>query len=297
MVSVERPSEIGTPRWNGPQQRQLPFALNTAEIKEYRENGFLILRNVFQPEEIETYRQEAEQIVARAFALSREFQLEPKYNLRFEMLADGQPWKIDPFVSISPLFSALARDRRIMDRLASLYDGYEAVLFKDKLIFKPPDSHGNGLHQDYNWWQGFPQSLLTVSVALDASTKENGCTELWTGHHQGFMHEHGSLDQGSIAPERLANEEHVYVDLAPGDIAIFTCFYATCRGIQQIKQSSAHVVPQLQRQPRWRTLHRSLRTFPLVSDTSRSYTRSGTVEVLLSLTQFDTPHIPDFSHP
>lgn len=224
MVSVERPSEIGTPQWNGPQQRQLHFALDTPEVEAYHEKGFLILRDVFQPEEIEIYRQEAEQIVARALALSREFQLEPKYNLRFEMLADGQPWKIDPFVSISPLFSALIRDRRIMDRLASLYDGYEAVLFKDKLIFKPPDSHGNGLHQDYNWWQGFPQSLLTVSVALDASTKKNGCTELWTGHHQGFMHEHGSLDKGTIDPERLANEEHVYVDLAPGDMAIFTCF-------------------------------------------------------------------------
>ena len=224
MVSVERPSEIGTPQWNGPQQRHLCFALDTAEVEAYREKGFLILRDVFQPEEIETYRQEAEQVVERTLALSREFQLEPNYNLRFEMLADGQPWKIDPFVSISPLFSALARDRRIMDRLASLYDGYEAVLFKDKLIFKPPDSHGNGLHQDYNWWQGFPHSLLTVSVALDASTKENGCTELWTGHHQGFMHQPGSLDKGAIDPERLANEEHVYVDLAPGDIAIFTCF-------------------------------------------------------------------------
>ncbi|MDE0685396.1 MAG: phytanoyl-CoA dioxygenase family protein, partial [Candidatus Poribacteria bacterium] len=224
MVSVERPSEIGTPQWNGPQQRPLHFALDTAEVDAYYEKGFLILREVFQPTEIETYRQEAEQIVARAFALSREFQLEPKYNLRFEILADGQPWKIDPFVSISPLFSALARDRRIMDRLASLYDGYEAVLFKDKLIFKPPDSHGNGLHQDYNWWQGFPHSLLTVSVALDASTKENGCTELWTGHHQGFLHEPGSLDKGSIDPEHLANEEHIYVDLAPGDMAIFTCF-------------------------------------------------------------------------
>lgn len=224
MVSVERPSEIGTPQWKGPQQRHLHFALDTADVEAYREKGFLILRDVFQPEEIETYRQEAEQIVERTLALSREFQLEPKYNLRFEMLTDGQPWKIDPFVSISPLFSALARDRRIMDRLASLYDGYEAVLFKDKLIFKPPDSHGNGLHQDYNWWQGFPQSLLTVSVALDASTKENGCTELWTGHHQGFMHQPGSLDKGAIDPERLANEEHVYVDLEPGDIAIFTCF-------------------------------------------------------------------------
>ena len=140
------------------------------------------------------------------------------------MLADGRPWKIDPFVSISPLFSALARDRRIMDRLASIYEGYEAVLFKDKLIFKPPDSHGNGIHQDYNWWQGFPESLLTVSVALDETTKENGCTELWTGHHQGFMHKPGTLDKGTIEPERLANEKHLYVELAPGDIAIFTCF-------------------------------------------------------------------------
>ena len=224
MVSVERPSEVGTPQWKGPQQRNLRFTLDSAEVNEYHEKGFLILRNVFQPEEIEIYRQEAERIVDRAFSLSREFQLEPEYNLRFEMLAEGHPWKIDPFVGISPLFSALVRDRRIMDRLACLYDGYEAVLFTDKLIFKPPDSHGNGLHQDYNWWQGFPHSLLTVSVALDASTKENGCTQLWTGHHHGFLHEHGSLDKGQIDPERLADEEHVHVELAPGDIAIFTCF-------------------------------------------------------------------------
>ena len=224
MVSVERPSEIGTPQWKGPQQRQLYFTLDSTEVNEYHEKGFLILREVFQPAEIETYRQEAELIVGRALSLSREFQLEPKYNLRFEMLADDQPWKIDPFVSISPLFSALVRDRRLMDRLACLYDGYEAVLFKDKLIFKPPDSHGNGLHQDYNWWQGFPHSLLTVSVALDASTKENGCTELWTGHHQGFLHEPGSLDKTQIDPERLANEARVYVELEPGDMAIFTCF-------------------------------------------------------------------------
>ena len=224
MVSVERPSETGNPRWNGPQQRQLDFALDPEEIAEYQERGFLILRNVFQPEEIEIYCQETERIVYHTLSLSHKFQLEPKYNLRFEMLADGHPWKIDPFVSISPLFSALVRDRRIMDRLACLYGGYEAVLFKDKLIFKPPDSHGNGLHQDYNWWQGFPHSLLTVSVALDASTKENGCTELWTGHHQGFLHEPGSFDKTQIDPEHLANEAHVYVELDPGDMAIFTCF-------------------------------------------------------------------------
>ena len=89
MVSVERPSEIGTPQWNGPQQRHLRFALDTAEVNAYKEKGFLILRKVFQPVEIEFYRQEAGRIVDRALSLSREFQLEPKYNLRFEMLGDG----------------------------------------------------------------------------------------------------------------------------------------------------------------------------------------------------------------
>ena len=85
MVSVERPSETGTPQWNGSQQRQLQFPLAPAEVDEYHEKGFLILRDVLQPEEIEIYRQETERIVDHALSLSHEFQLEPKYNLRFEL--------------------------------------------------------------------------------------------------------------------------------------------------------------------------------------------------------------------
>ena len=67
------------------------------------------------------------------------------------MLPNGKPWKIDPFISFSPLLAMVVTDRRIMDRLSSIYNEYESVLFKDKLIFKPADSHGNGIHQGYNW--------------------------------------------------------------------------------------------------------------------------------------------------
>ena len=38
MISVERPSEIGTPQWKGPQQRQLRFALDSPEVDEYQES-------------------------------------------------------------------------------------------------------------------------------------------------------------------------------------------------------------------------------------------------------------------
>ena len=47
MVNVERPSEMGTPQWNGPQQRHLRFALDTAEVNAYKEKGFLIFARYF----------------------------------------------------------------------------------------------------------------------------------------------------------------------------------------------------------------------------------------------------------
>jgi|TARA_B100001765_G_C19297340_1_gene247159 hypothetical protein len=67
------------------------------------------------------------------------------------MLPNGKPWNVDPSISVSPLLAAVVTERRIMDRLSSIYNEYESVLFKDKLIFKPADSHGNGIHQGYNW--------------------------------------------------------------------------------------------------------------------------------------------------
>lgn len=64
-------------------------------------------------------------------------------------------WKIDPFHDLSRTFTAMVRDRRICDALASIYGGREPRLFKDKLIYKPPHTHGSTLHQDYLWWQGY----------------------------------------------------------------------------------------------------------------------------------------------
>ena len=139
------------------------------------------------------------------------------------MLPNGQPWEIAPFINASPLLATVVADRRLMDRLASIYDGDEGVLCKDKLIFKPADSHGNGVHQDYNWWQGFPTSLLTVAVALDQTSRESECTEFWAGHQQGFMHQSNTFD-GQINPDWIAKQQHIYAEMKVGDIAISSCF-------------------------------------------------------------------------
>jgi len=211
------------PRESTPVYQLLPradlaFGLSAAQVAEYYRRGFIIIPGVFGDDEVADLRAETERLVAGADLSGR--------NLRYTPPADNTPngpWKVDPCVEVSPRLAQLVADRRITDKLRSLYGGYPPRLFKDKLIIKPAGSHGNGLHQDYNWWQGFPTSLLTVLLPLDAMTRDNGCTELYTGWQRGFLHQAGSLAVSAIPPESVASEERVYAELAPGDLAIFHC--------------------------------------------------------------------------
>lgn len=143
-------------------------------------------------------------------------------NIRFEF-ANGRVWKWDPVIDLCPEIAELVRDRRIMDVLRDIYGGREGRLFKDKLIIKPPGSRGNGLHQDYTYWQGFPTSLLTVTVSIDSGTRENGCTEIYTGlHTRGLLHEPGYL--GDLPDAAVAGHTPQYFESHPGDVAIFHCW-------------------------------------------------------------------------
>jgi len=150
-------------------------------------------------------------------------------NLRFDLTVDPHTQerrvgKVEQFVDLSPELLALSRDRRILDPLADLYGGREPRLFKDKLIYKPPGSSVHTMHQDYNWWQGFPTSLISVLVCLDAATRANGCTELFPGYERGLLTEPGSFGNLSSREDLVDLTRVVHVEAEPGDIAFFHCF-------------------------------------------------------------------------
>ncbi|GAB4464969.1 MAG: hypothetical protein OHK0029_35300 [Armatimonadaceae bacterium] len=200
--------------------RELTFALSEQQIADFRRDGYLLLPGLFTPEEAAEMQDEADALYAEASADS-------PLNLRYEISQRGDTgesvvWKIDPFVDISRKFRSVTRDRRIFDALASLYEGYEPRLFKDKLIYKPPHTHGNGLHQDYNWWQGFPHSLINVSIALDATDESQGCTELFPGYEQGLLTPEGEFHY--VPKEKVDFSRGTKFLAQPGDVALFTAF-------------------------------------------------------------------------
>jgi len=198
--------------------RPLQYPLSAHQIAAYHRDGFLVLPSLVADL--------AAQMSDEADALLNQPDLAIDGNLRYATrIVDGDLKinKIDPFIDLAPFWHRLARDRRICDALASLYEGREPRLFKDKLIYKPPHSPAHGLHQDYNWWQGFPESCISVSIPIDSSKKENGATCFYPGmHHQGFLHTPGALT--GILTEPFEDLTPVQPETQPGDVILFGCY-------------------------------------------------------------------------
>lgn len=196
-------------------------ALSAAEIEFYQEQGYLILRNVFSASEIADLSADVDRVQAE------NAECIDIHNMRIRFRPHHQTGEntfevIDPISDLSPVARALTRDRRILDVLHNLY-GEPAELFKDKLIYKLPGASGATLHQDWIGWPGFPESFLSVVVAIDPFLQESGPTEVFPAlHRNGYL----SPKDGQhhyLAVENLAAEP-VPLLLDPGDVAIFSCF-------------------------------------------------------------------------
>lgn len=224
MLPLQQADEIvpcaGSEVYRGPQNRRLRHGLSKGELAHVAEHGWVILRGRFHAQDVAAWHEECQRILG-------ELIIDPN-NLRMEDVAQDArtgravPWKLEPIVDLSPVFSALVRDRRICDALASLYGGREPRLFKDKILFKPPGAPGNNLHQDGAYWQGFAPSLYSVMIAVDAATAENGCTRMYDGWKSGLLTEAGRM----LCPDPALVDARTRCEVLtqPGDIAIFHQF-------------------------------------------------------------------------
>ena len=187
-------------------------------LEGYRERGFAHLRAVIDPEEVEELSRECTRLSQLPGVLDPD-------NLRTRVTAAGTKTversvdRIDPVTDLSPLLARLAEDERITAPVSAAV-GEPVVLFKDKVILKPPGADGYAMHQDAAYWaeRQPPPGSLAAMLAIDASGPVNGALELVPGLHHRLLTPEGEpadLDAADLP-------EPVTLSLDPGDLVIFS---------------------------------------------------------------------------
>ena len=127
------------------------------------------------------------------------------------------------------IFGRIARSERVAGGAEVLLGG-EVYHYHTKLTMKRPRAGGAwDWHQDYGYWYNngclFPD-MLSVGIAVDRATRENGCLQLLRGSHRMGRIDHGRVGgQTGADMERVkaAMEvcERVYAEMEPGDALFF----------------------------------------------------------------------------
>lgn len=122
-----------------------------------------------------------------------------------------------------PFWVRLVGDDRLLD-IAARFVGEDIALFASHYINKPPFSGKPVLwHQDAAYWPLEPMEVVTLWLAVDESTPENGCVRVVPGSHRDTVHElRAKTDVANV----LGSESVVEVDesravdlvLRPGDV-------------------------------------------------------------------------------
>lgn len=196
-------------------------SLTQAQITQYQQDGYLILRNFFQEEEVKKlYETAIEDNVLSKNAIN----VNDSTGKRSKLSLWYKPG--------NDVYGLLTRSESLVKAVDKLLDGDAAIChFHSKLMQKEPRVGGAWeWHQDYGYWYKneflFPEQMMSVMVAITEANQENGCLQVIKGSHKMGRVEHGFSGEQVGASQRyvdlaLKTMDLVYVELQAGDVLFF----------------------------------------------------------------------------
>jgi len=195
------------------------WQITNDQLERFGRDGFLLVPNLLND-------QETENLVAACRG---------DRKIRDEVVFDhadpsGKPVQLTAWNHPGDdIYGTISRCERIVNAIERMLDD-EVYHYHSKMILKEAREGGAWeWHQDYGYWYNngclYPD-LVSVSIAIDRATRENGCMQLVAGSHKLGRIEHGNYDgRISADPERTAEVlkrlELVYAQMDPGDGLFF----------------------------------------------------------------------------
>ena len=124
--------------------------------------------------------------------------------------------RTENFTPYSPMMEGLLRQGTI-PRVAGELLGEPALLYKEKINYKASGGAGFAPHQDKPAYP-FVDSVLSVMVAVDDSTEENGCLFVSSGRHDRLLEQD---ERGCLSAHVVSELEWRPVPLRAGQTLFF----------------------------------------------------------------------------
>ena len=151
------------------------------QIDFYRENGFVVLHDFLTPEELETWRDAVDGAVRRRGERRQLHHKDNKYKGTYYDYIFVQ--RVNLWMD-SPEVRRLILDPRL-GRLAAELAGVDGMrIWHDQALIKQPWANPTGWHLDNPKWSYSSRHTLSIWVALDDATLQNGCLYFLPGSHK-----------------------------------------------------------------------------------------------------------------
>ena len=197
------------------------------ESKFFWRHGYVVVRNAFTTEEMS---------IAKEAIITNQAMNASVERIR-QKTSDGKHPAFETIyvwndTSGDDLFAKLTRNQQIFNRIGHFFDD-KPYVYHNKIALKYAGIPGFLYHQDYFYWYGmgclYPD-MATVSIAIDPSTRQNGCFRVIDGSHKmgrvdHFFHtERGDTGVDEDRLEVIKSRcEEVFIELEVGDFVIFHC--------------------------------------------------------------------------
>jgi phytanoyl-CoA hydroxylase len=203
--------------------------MSEEQARFYREQGYVLLKNVFSTDELEAMRAAADAVIQRA----KDAKENPTFLWGGRWLSDEERDKLDINGVHDTQFHDAAFSRALTNQ--KLLDGIEALigpniqLHHTKLIVKPPERGAPfPMHQDYPYFPHEKHTMLAASIHLDDANEENGCLRVLPGSHKSGALQLDKSGEFFLPPEEYPVEEGTPCPAKAGDVLVFN--YLTVHG-------------------------------------------------------------------
>jgi phytanoyl-CoA hydroxylase len=172
------------------------MSISAADLDQYQTHGYLVVENLYTPEECEELSERARDVVEGRLPL------QGMDRVWIETAAEEQGlvtatnrwsylFKIGHHMhQHDPIFGAFAAHPRLAEVLVALL-GPDVKCVQSMFIDKPRDlGVGQPYHQDAHYIKTDPDTLTAAWVALDDADVENGCLHVVPGSQDDPVHPH-----------------------------------------------------------------------------------------------------------